>query len=37
MRLFQPTASSDFFLLFFNVVFLFSEQWRCRLFADLLC
>ena len=31
MRLSQPTASSDFVLLLFTVVFLFSEQWRCYL------
>ena len=31
MRLSQPTASSDFVLLLCNVVFLFSEQWRCYL------
>ena len=31
MRLSQPTASSDFVLQLFTVVFLFSEQWRCYL------
>ena len=31
MRLSQPTASYDFVLLLFTVVFLFSEQWRCYL------
>ena len=31
MRLSQPTASSDFVLLLFNVEFLLSEQWRCYL------